>query len=440
MIPPIILIVLFSAFVFHYINVMVKRQDDLHAFAFFVLYIYTIFAQIGYAYFPELSIFIGAYFGPKLFYEYWLFIFLSFFFTYAIYLKVTIIGKNRILFKVQVSNSKYRQNIFFFITIVLFLSLFIFFNLKRSQFAWGAGNPMVSQWFGLGFGLFSICVFYLYVLFRNKSFKKKTRQLSLFLFLIFISFIITVSIAAGARSNILYFFLTLFFYEVTPLINTIRFHKKLLFISLFLGIPLINGLMIISNVRETGATNLTFSTLLKSNKNDENSSNKSLSENIILQDYYTPSHLLFISMHYNIVDPIETLKSNLANSFIFFKYPYLTQTISKINGNDYERGEGWGYYFFVEGYNALGWFGIFYNAIFWNLCMGLWCLLTKSDNHNFNKIILSVLTLLIVGAMRSGQTCSFIHQFWLILIPAFILLSFATNSKIVILKNKKYVR
>jgi len=377
MIPPFILIIILSAFVFHCIKVMVKRQNDLHAFAFFVLYIYTIFAQIGYAYFPELSIFIGAYFGPKLFYEYWLFIFLSFFFSYVIYLKVNIIRTNRFFLKVKVSKSKSRQIIFFFITIVLFICLFLFFNLNRSQFAWGGGNSMGSQWFGLVFGLFSICVFYLYVLFRNKSNKKNTRKLSFFLFLIFVTFIITVSIAAGARSNILYFFLTLFFYEVTPLINTIRVNKKLLLISLVSGILLINGLMIISNVRESGITGLTFSTLLKENKSNENSSNKLLSENLILQDYYAPSHLLFISMQDNIVDPFETFKSNFANTLIFLKYPYLSQTISKINGNIYERGEGWGYYLFVEGYNALGWFGIFYNAIILNLGLGFWCLLIK---------------------------------------------------------------
>ena len=43
--------------------------------SFFALYIYTVFAQIGYAYFPELSDVVGAYFGPTLFYKYWAFIF-----------------------------------------------------------------------------------------------------------------------------------------------------------------------------------------------------------------------------------------------------------------------------------------------------------------------------------------------------------------------------
>ena len=64
---------------------MINRHNDLHALAFLALYIYTIFAQIGYAYFPELSILTGAYFGPILFYKYWAFMFFSFVFSFVLY-------------------------------------------------------------------------------------------------------------------------------------------------------------------------------------------------------------------------------------------------------------------------------------------------------------------------------------------------------------------
>ena len=85
---PLFLIIIFSLFVYYSIRFMIKRGHDLHAMAFLTLYIYTIFAQIGYAYLPELSILIGAYFGPMLFYKYWAFMFLSFFFTFLLYKKM----------------------------------------------------------------------------------------------------------------------------------------------------------------------------------------------------------------------------------------------------------------------------------------------------------------------------------------------------------------
>ena len=60
---PLFLIIIFSLFVYYCIKFMLKREHDLYALSFFSLYIYTIFAQIGYAYFPELSMFVDAYFG-----------------------------------------------------------------------------------------------------------------------------------------------------------------------------------------------------------------------------------------------------------------------------------------------------------------------------------------------------------------------------------------
>ena len=67
---------------------MLKKGHDLHALSFFTLYIYTIFTQIGYVYFPELSDFYGVYFGPLLFYKYWAFMFFSFAFAFLLYLKI----------------------------------------------------------------------------------------------------------------------------------------------------------------------------------------------------------------------------------------------------------------------------------------------------------------------------------------------------------------
>ena len=80
---PLILIIILSIFVLYCIKFMIKRGHDLHALAFFTLYIYTIFAQIGYAYYPEFSDLVGAYFGPKLFYKYWAFMFFFCFYVFT---------------------------------------------------------------------------------------------------------------------------------------------------------------------------------------------------------------------------------------------------------------------------------------------------------------------------------------------------------------------
>ena len=143
-----------------------------------------------------------------------------------------------------------------------------------------------------------------------------------------------------------------------------------------------------------------------------------------------------MSMHYNLIDPAETIKSNLANSLVLLEYPLLTHYVTSKAGIDLEnRSEGWGYHLFVEGYNAAGWFGIIYNAIIWNLGMALFYVFSKSNNRELNKLLLSICVLYIIAILRGGQTFSFIKTFWMFLLPSLVLSILAYNLKVVRLKK-----
>jgi len=434
---PLFLIVILSLFVFYSIKFMIKRGHDLHAMAFFTLYIYTIFAQIGYAYYPELSILLGAYFGPELFYSYWAFMFFSFFFTFLLYKKISRSNSNKYYYRVKPTNRKSGLLIFLFISALLFLILYLYFRNNRGLFGWGGGSPMGSMWFVIGFRIFTMCTFFSYVFFRQKSNRLRLRRIVFLIFLAYFLFFLNVTIAAGVRSDILYFFIAVAFYELSPIINAVKYQKKKVLSFVAIGFFLINILMIILALRtQTGKVG--FSSIVNFQSSDSRSPDVSLPAKILLQDYYSPSHPLFISMHYHLVDPIETIKSNFANSLILFKYPFLSQTIVSYVDSSTERGGGWAYHIFIEGYNAVGWLGIFYNAIFWNLGLGFWLLLSKSDNKAHNKAMSAILIFLIVNTMRS-QTAAFIQSFWMILIPSLCLLLLSTNSKISILKKAKNV-
>ena len=179
-----------------------------------------------------------------------------------------------------------------------------------------------------------------------------------------------------------------------------------------------------------------FSSFSQHESSDSKFSDQSFFENILLQDYYVPSHTLFISMHYNIIDPIEVFISNCANSLIKLKYPFLsTKIVERVTGSSDERGAGWAYHYFVEGYNAIGLAGVFYNALFWNLGMLLWVRLTQSNNRRHNKAMLSISILIIVLVMRS-QTSAFVQFYWLILLPGLGLLLLANNSKFAFFKRR----
>ena len=119
------------------------------------------------------------------------------------------------------------------------------------------------------------------------------------------------------------------------------------------------------------------------------------------------------------------------------KYPFLATTILERGfGWDNVRGVGWSYHYFIEGYNALGLLGVFYNALFWNLGMILWIRLTQSNNKRHNKSMLAILALVIVSVMKS-QTSAYIQFYWLILLPGLALLLLANNSKIAFYRRKR---
>jgi oligosaccharide repeat unit polymerase len=432
---PLFLILILSLFVFYSIRFMMKKGHDLHAYAFFTLYIYTIFAQIGYAYFPELSDLAGAYFGPMLFYKYWAFMFFSFVFTFLLYRVMNPKNDKKDVYIVKATSRNYGEYFFFLIVILLYLTLSQYFDTYRGIFGYGGGTPMGGPWFGIGFWMFTLCTLILFTLVRDKSNKIKKRIFSFVLFIICTLFFIEVAIASGVRSTILYFFLSLAFYELFPIIKTIKFQKRKIFTIIVSGVIVISLLTTLRTLRNQGE-DISFSSFLNYESSETQFSDQALSAAILTQDYYLPSHTLFISMHYNIIDPLEVVKSNFANSLIKLKYPYLsTMIVEQATGHRDDRGAGWGYHYFVEGYNAIGLPGVFYNALFWNLAMILWIRLTQSNNRRHNKAMLSILVLVIVLVMRS-QTSAFIQFYWLILLPGLALLLLANNSTIAFYRRR----
>ncbi len=431
---PLFLIIIFSLFVFYSIKIMLKREHDLYALAFFSLYIYTVFAQIGYAYFPETSTLVGAYFGPEIFYKFWAFMFLSFVFTFLLYKKINPRSK-RYFYSVKSADANYGEYFFFTIVIFLYLNLNLYFYSNRDLFNYGGGNNMGGPWFGIGFLLFQTSTFILFTLFRDKSNKIKKRTLSFISFIVCLLFFLQVSIASGSRGNIFYFFIACTFYELSPFINTIRYKKRKVFAVIVSGILMFSFLSTLRTIRDQGEE-ISITSIYSFDSSNLIDSDEDLSSVILLQDYFLPSHTLFISIYHEIIDPIEVFKSNLANSLVLFKYPFLTTTIlDRGLGIENERGVGWAYHYFVEGYNAVGMFGFFYNALFWNLGMILWFRLAQSNNKRHNIAMLSILALLLITVIR-GQTATFIKSYWLILLPALGLLLLANNEKIAFFRKR----
>lgn len=433
---PLFLIVILSLFVFYSIRVMIKHGHDLHAISFLFLYIYTVFAQIGYVYYSDLSKLIGAYFGLMLFYNYWFFMFFSFFFAFLLYKKINFKNDKKYVYVVKPKSTNNGQFLFFLIAIIIYLTLNLYFNLNRELFAYGGGKSMGGPWFGIGFLLFQICTFILYTIFRDISNKVRIRIFSFIFFIISLYFFLKITVASGSRSHILYFFIGLSVYELYPLHNSIKFKKKKIFLFLAACFIVFILLSIIRTIRDQGTLN-NLASIYNFEGGFLKKTDEGMTSEILFQDYYLPSHTLFVSMYYEIIDPIEVIVSNLANSLVYFEYPFLTTTIlDRGLGLKNDRGVGWAYHYFVEGYNALGLFGVLYNALFWNLGMSLWIRLTRLNNRMLHKSMIAIIALIVVFSAK-GQTATFIKYYWLFLLPGLALLLLANNSKIIFYRSKR---
>ena len=433
---PLYLILTLSFFVFYSIRAMLKREHDLHALGFFLLYIYTIFAQIGYAYFPELSTLIGAYFGPMLFYKYWAFMFLSFVFAFLFYRVITRSPNRTDIYIVKPTRRNYGEYLFFAIAILLYMLLNLYFVVFRELFGYGGGNSAGGPWFGIAFWIYLVCTVILYTLVRDKSNGINKRRFAFILFVFYLIFFLQVSLAAGARSNIVYLFFGLAFYELSPIIRTIRFQKRKLLATFISAVLILSALNTLRELRLQGG-NIGITSIFSSEISESQFSDQDLPTNILMQDYFNASHTLFVSMQYNIIDPLEVVKSNLANSLVKLKYPFITNTIlDRGLGISNDRGVGWAYHLFVEGYNAMGMLGVFYNAIFWNLGMILWIRLAQSNDAGHNRAMLAIVAVAVALSIR-GQLAGFIKFYWLILLPGLVLLLLANNSKIAFYKRRR---
>jgi hypothetical protein len=426
---PLLLISIESVAFFYFVSHMIRRGDDLYALAFVTLFIYTIFAQIGYAYFPFLSEIAGAYFGPELFYKYWVFMFLSFLCTFVIYRLTAGSFKRRVVYKIRGARWKYGDSLFFSIAMGLLIFLIAYFSTNRSEFGYGGGRPMGPSWFGVWFWILTLCTLITYTLFRERSNKKGKRAIAFVLFVFCSLFFLEVSIASGSRSSILYMFMSIVFYELTPVRRVLLYEKRKLLVIVALAIVVAVFLSSLRSLRTLGYE-LSFSSFLIFRGTETQFSGQELSEVMLMQDYYLPSHTLFVSMHHNIVRPLTVFLSNVFNSLVGMDYPFMTTIIvEEATGISDERGAGWAYHYFVEGYNVAGMLGIFYNAIFLNLGMLLWLTVCQSSSERHNRLMQAISVLVLVLVMRS-QTSAFIKFYWMILLPGLFLALLANNSGI----------
>jgi hypothetical protein len=329
------LIAIFSV-IFLFTWQYIWRRDVLFGTLYFFLFVYAVFAEIGYAYFPELSISIKAYFEPEIFYAVNIFVTLSFItlFLCFVFLYPQLVSKPLY----QIKKSRLRLVYLFHVMIAchfLGLALYFFENYDLVSYE-NASQDMINILFSIGFKLSVVVILVLYFLYRvriNDVPRISNRAVLIFLIFEAILFVV-ISFKIGSRTDLLALAISISILEVVFYREKGGFRRTrklawMLILVLISGV--VYGLLKIETIRGGGDA-------------------QSLAEAILLKDYYGPFHILIAAMAFDYIDPWEVIVSNSANTVILLKQPYLQTTVAELfNPGVATRSAGYAFYLFSEG-------------------------------------------------------------------------------------------
>jgi len=395
------------------------RRDVLYGLVYLFLFIYIIFAQIGYAYFPALSELIRAYFGPDIFYSVNLFVTLSFVFFFVLFCFFYKYVVRSPAYKVVKSNP--RLNILFYMVLIghiIGMTLYFHGNYHLITYTnaydeeFQASQGFLFLLFGIGFKQSVFINLALYFMLRVKTQDAPyiiNRMIIFVLFLLEFILFILIALKLGNRTDLLSFTLGIVFLEIEIMRCGKNKYLNLLKIVL-VTVVVIYALGMIEVTRGQGmAEEHTFL------------------EKILYKDYFAPAHILIAAMGLQYVDPLEVLASNSANSLVLLKHPYLQETVTELfNPGITTRSSSYAFYIFSEGYLALGRLGFFYNGLVVFLGVSLWKRLSHSNNHYYNLFMLSLMATQSVNIAR-GQSSYFIKNIYMIFLPAMFLFYLGTG-------------
>ena len=421
MIEPGILIAIFTA-IFSFTFIYIWKRDILFGGVYLSLFIYTIFTQIGYAYFPELSIFIQAYFGPEIFYDFNLFVSLSFLALFICFFLWHRVLVRRPVYKVIHSRQNLSILFYFFVAVqICVVSLYFISNFDSLSYT-SVNDEAFQLQEGIPFVLFELAFkhtveicFILYFIFRNKGnvFNRLNHKMVLFLLILEITLLITVSTKIGSRTDPLSLTLAIVAYEIC-----IARELKKNIIWKFVKISAVLGLVIYG-----------LSAIEAARTIDLQAQYRTLPERIIFKDYYAPAHILIASMALNYVDPIAVITSNSANALIKLNYPYLQYIVAQLfNPGVSTRSASYAFFMFSEGYIALGWFGFIYNGLIVFLGIALWRSMANSNNNFYNYFLIGLVSTQLANIARS-QSSYFVKDVYMIFLPAMFLFFLATGLR-----------
>lgn len=393
------------------INIIAIKKDFFLGLFLFFLSLYIIMPLFGYIFFPEISELMNAHFGDEILDKVYFFVIASFFSIAFVFLYLKKFSKFRVLF-ISLKNLDGIKWLGLYILLFYFLYLFIIFYIFYSDLNYSninntyfRGNTAVS-FFITCYKFFPGILIVLYDQFVQKKYR--------ILFPVFFCLFLNITIKIGFKTDLVALLIGLMIYNFVKNKNyfsSIKFYYQISFFIIL----------------------LTISQFVRYQSEESQKLNNSLIISLIDKDYFPPAHLLFASIYYKIIDPVEVLRSNILNLIPGLKYPYLQLYITeKFNPGVTDRSSSYAYYVLSEGYNFMGMWGFIYNSLI-GIYLFIYRYVFVFKNKSLNYCLIAILGMNLVNLVR-GQSVYFLK--YLLIMDFFpILLLLFLNGFIIQLKK-----
>ncbi|MGN6263110.1 MAG: hypothetical protein ACTHNO_20440 [Ralstonia sp.] len=382
-------------------------RDKLFGLYFVFLFIYAIFAQIGYRFYPEASDSILAYFGEEIWLPCTLFIMASLAMFVLSFIVVRPITYALMPIRLEVSQAAQRMlwktaGLLWLLASSGYLLGYLAFNANELSWYAAQQDDLVSSAPALALLIFLIKLEVGTLIVLYQMAREKTRILSWVNPWVFFALrgtiFLVVTFMLGNRTDILACFLGI----VLMTLSQTKFSPRFLLQATIAAASVAALMLVIESTRYNDV---------------EVQSEIPLSQRLLVKDYYPPAHMLFAAAAYDEIDPYEVIASNSANAAVMFGYPYLQETITNLfRPGLATRSVGYAFYILTEGFLFMGYWGFIYNGLVLTAALALWRRLASSNSREFNLLLLGLFGCMLVNLVR-GQSSYFVKYLYTFVLP-----------------------
>jgi hypothetical protein len=403
------------------------RRDALYAGFLLFFFAYTIFAMVGYRFYPLLSQVLNAYFGVRVYHEYFAFVCGSFF----AFIVSTHTLHGKLVGTTTYDVSYHSRAIVKWVGLVLAAALVVWMGAtlwviyERISYT---GTPQIPLFFFAFFFKNSIFILLLLWAFSRRYARSALEYASGWsLVLLYATLFLLTALKSENRTDILALLLGVTWYELSPLLLDrhwrLRFiwNRSLARVLVVFAVATVFGILGMELIRTGRDTNYAGAIPVYAS--------------ILLNDYYAPAHILFASLEYEYVRPVLVLKSNIANGLLLgglLDVPYLqTEVGNRLLPGTSSRSTGFAFYIFTEGYMAAGpWLGVIYNGIVPVVLIALWRRLGRTTDVYYNAFVGALCAMSFATVARSGNFL-FLRVYLFALLPTLLIFRTIVGARLV---------